>query len=107
MLNPKQKLFCEYYCGEGKCNIKKSALLAGYSETYAGHRAAECLMKNPEVLAYIKELTADSTNERIAEIDNVMQFWTNIMLDEEQATRDRLRASELLAKVKGAFNNEW
>ena len=63
-------------------------------------------MKDPEILDYIKELTVDETNARIASIDKIQEFWTNIMNDEEQATKDRLRASEMLAKVKGMFNVE-
>ena len=105
MLSCKKKKFCEYYCGEGNGNIAQSAILAGYSSTYASKRACE-FMKDPEILDYIKELTVDETNARIASIDKIQEFWTNIMNDEEQATKDRLRASEMLAKVKGMFNVE-
>lgn len=42
-------------------------------------------------------------NKNIAELEDIYEFWTNIFNDNFEETKDRLKASELLAKSKGAF----
>jgi phage terminase small subunit len=40
---------------------------------------------------------------RVAAMEEVNAFWTQIMRDKEQATKDRLKASELRARAAGGF----
>ena len=56
---------------------------------------------------YIEELRHKDVPKRIATVDDIKAFFTEIMNDTEQATKDRIRAAELLAKTAGAFNNDW
>ena len=40
---------------------------------------------------------------RIADMEEINAFWTNVMRDKGEETKDRLKASELRAKAAGAF----
>lgn len=104
-MNERQKRFCQYYVGECVGNVVQSALKAGYSNSYANHMAYK-LLENVEVKNYIKELSKDGESKRIATAEDVQAFWTDILNNPEEQTKNRLRASELLAKVQGLFN-DW
>ena len=104
-MNERQKRFCQYYVGECVGNVVQSALKAGYSNNYANHRAYQ-LLENVEIKNYIKELSRDSESKRIATAEDIQAFWTDILNNPEEQTKNRLRASELLAKVQGLFN-DW
>ena len=104
-MNERQKRFCEFYVGECVGNVVQSALKAGYSDNYANHMAYK-LLENVEVKNYIKELSKDGESKRIATAEDVQAFWTDILNNPEEQTKNRLRASELLAKVQGLFN-DW
>ena len=104
-MNERQKRFCELYIGECVGNVVQSALKAGYSNSYANHMAYK-LLENVEVKNYIKELSKDGESKRIATAEDVQEFWTDILNNPEEQTKNRLRASELLAKVQGLFN-DW
>lgn len=104
-LNPRQKLFCEYYCGECLGNAEKAAIKAGYSVAYARGNASKLVAKSG-IQAYIRELSAQTESENIATITDVKAFWTNVMNDEDEIMKNRLKASELLAKAGGMFNAE-
>ena len=59
-----------------------------------------------EIKNYIKELSKSNEKKRIATAEDVQAFWTDILNNPEEQTKNRLRASELLAKVQGLFN-DW
>ena len=109
-LNQRQKLFCEYYVGECKGNAADAMIKAGYSEKFAKNNTGK-LLNNVKICEYItnlnNEVTKNNTNSHIATIEEIHAFWTEIFNDVTVSTRDRLKASELLAKCKGAFNNDW
>ena len=105
-MNERQKRFCEFYVGECVGNVVQSALKAGYSDNYANHRAYQ-LLENVEIKNYIKELSKSDEKKRIATAEDVQAFWSSIMNDDNQQMKARIRASELLAKVHGLFNNDW
>lgn len=105
-MTPKQKLFCEYYCGEHFGNAYQAAIAAGYAPKYAKN-AAQQIVGNRGVKKYIDELRHKETKKRIATVDEIKAFFTEIMNDPEKATKDRIRAAELLAKTAGAFRDDW
>lgn len=105
-MTPKQKLFCEYYCGKHFGNALQAAIEAGYSREYAKAKAHK-LLRKPEISEYIEQLIKPVRKKRIATVDEIKAFFTDIMEDTEQATKDRIRAAELLAKTAGAFRDDW
>src|SRR4051812_29788579 len=101
-LNIKQKRFADYYIETG--NATASYLRAGYeAEANSAEVNASRLLRNARVLAYIKERNAQLDVEFIVDITETKRFWTEIMRDENADMKDRLRASEFIAKTNGAF----
>lgn len=98
----RRRKFCELYVESG--NAKQSYIRAGYS---AKGRTAEVnssrMLRKTEVHQYIKELNAKLETNSFADINQIKQFWTGVMFNEDLELRDRLRASEYLAKTCGAF----
>ena len=72
-LNARQKSFCEFYVASG--NATESAIKAGYKEKYAGVNADK-LLKNTNISKYIKEITEEHTNNRIAKAEEILEFLT-------------------------------
>ena len=101
-LTPKQQKFADYYLETG--NATESAKKAGYSEKTAYSIGNENLSK-PEVKSYIDERLNQIKSDRIATIDEVMQFYTSIMRGEEKdqfgldaSLTDRIKAGQELVK---------
>lgn len=100
MLTPKQKKFCDYYIISG--NATESAVKAGYSKKNAYSMGHENLQK-PKLIEYIRKKELPNEENRIADMVEVQEFWTEIMRDEIVRMDERLRASELIARSNGAF----
>ncbi|CRK83425.1 terminase small subunit [Neobacillus massiliamazoniensis] len=101
-LNIKQKRFADFYIETG--NATESYLRAGYhAEGNAAEVNASRLLRNAKVLEYIKERNEQLDVEFIADITETKRFWTEIMRDEDADLKDRLKASEYIAKTNGAF----
>lgn len=101
-LTPKQKAFADYYiqCG----NAAEAARQAGYSERYAGQNADK-LRKNTNISAYIAERMGAQDKKRVADADEVMEFYTAVMRGEvkdqfglDSSLSDRLKAGTELMK---------
>lgn len=111
-IKPQLKLVATYYCGECAGNAEQSAIKAGYSPKYARGNGYKLVARKDvqEYIAYLRYLqNNDPTNPalHIATINEIQGFWSNVMNNKGYEIKDRLRASELLAKAQGAFNNDW
>lgn len=104
-MSEKKKAFCEYYCGECKGNAAQAALKAGYSKSHSYANAYKFL-EELDVQEYIKQLNNEVRSDRIASIEEIQEYWTAVMRDDEQRQADRMNASIQLGKCKGMFN-EW
>lgn len=101
-LTPKQQKWIDEYI---KCdNLTDATINAGYT------------CKNPRAMGYqnsIKfkelidkrrlEVSKQISDKGIADLEEIFTFWTNTFKSNNEDTRDRIKASELLAKAKGAF----
>lgn len=101
-LTPKQKTFADEYliCG----NITEAAKKAGYSEKTARVIGQENLQK-PAVLNYIAERQKEIDDSRIADVKEVMEFYSAVLrgevkdqFDMDAALSDRLAAGRELMK---------
>lgn len=102
----KQQLFCEYYLGECQGNAEQSAIKAGYSQNCARQTGYK-LLQNPKIKQYIEQKRAEISSNNIANIQEIQEFWTDIIRDIDEPMKNRIRASELLAKAKGMFSIDW
>lgn len=50
-----------------------------------------------------KEIRERISNENIAELSEIFEFWTTVFSNDNNKMADRIKASELLAKAKGGF----
>ena len=95
-LTYKQRLFVECYNG----NAAEAARKAGYSSPkQAGCR---CL-RNPKIAKAIQERTKREIAPEVLSRLERQIFWTRVVLDESLPLRERLKASELLARAQGDF----
>ena len=99
-LTPRQKKFCDEYmlCA----NATQAAIRAGYSEKYAGQNADK-ILKNTNVKEYLAYFQQKVEQKAIKSVEEVQQWWSSIIDNAEEGTKDRLKASELLVKSKGGF----
>jgi phage terminase small subunit len=97
-LTEKRRRFVDYFLGQAAGNATEAARLAGYAKPEPeGHR----LLKIAEVRQAVESHA--KTRARIKTRDERQEWWSKIMDDEDQPTKDRLRASELLAKSQADF----
>ncbi len=99
-MNQRRETFCEAYMVSG--NATQAAKDAGYSDKTA-YSTGQRLLKNVEVIQYISGRRDALQSERVAQLEEVREFWTDTMRSEEHKVTDRLKASELLGKTYGAF----
>lgn len=107
-LTPKQKAFADYYieCG----NATEAAKKAGYSEKTARQIGTENLAK-PSISAYIAERLVKQDKQRVADANEVLEFYTAVMRGEvkdqfglDSSLSDRLKAGSELMKRYAAAN---
>ena len=96
-LTPKQQAFADYYIASG--NAEEAARKAGYSAR--GNTTK--LLQNTTIQEYIRQRNKQLEGPRIATMEEVKRFWTETMLNESIEHRDRLKASEYIAKTNAAF----
>ena len=97
-LNRREQTIMNYMQNGG--NIKKAMIDAGYSETYADRNSKYLL---GIIGDEIKKEQENIRNDNIKSIEEVQQWWSEVMDDNEENTKNRLKASELLVKSKGGF----
>ena len=97
-LTHKQQAFIDNYSG----NATEAAKRSGYSEATA-YSAGQRLLKRPEITEAIRKREQERQAYNIATRERCFEFWTQIMENPDEQTRDRLKASELLAKAEGDF----
>lgn len=106
-IKPQLQLFAINYTGKCGGNTERSAIEAGYSKSYARGNAHK-LVARKDVQEYIAYLNSNKDYVHdILEMIDIQEFWTKCVRFEGYRMADRLRASELLAKSKGAFISEW
>lgn len=105
-LNARDKKFADEYIRTG--NVTQSAIKAGFAESTARDRAAEWLNPNsksvkPQIIEYISEMNKKIEKTKIADMKEIQEFWTDVFRNSDLEMKDRIKTSELLAKVQGAF----
>ncbi|MFT8319337.1 MAG: terminase small subunit [Bacillus sp. (in: firmicutes)] len=102
-MNEQQKRFADYYIQLG--NASEAYRKAGYkAKTVSSITTnANRLLTNADIVKYIEERNKLLTSDRIADMEEVKQFWTDTMRNDNNEMKDRLKASEYISKTNGAF----
>lgn len=100
-LSDKQRKWIDYY-KQGK-TAREAAELAGYNAN-GKHSFENIGSQNVKKLGqYIKEREELLDRENIASMNEINQFWTDVMHDTQADMQHRLKASELRARAAGGF----
>lgn len=99
-LTEKQQRFADFYIETG--NAAESAVRAGYSKKTARNIGSENLTK-PYISEYIQARNKELEDSRIADMREVKQFWTEMLRSNSVEPKDRLKASDFIAKTNGAY----
>jgi phage terminase small subunit len=91
----KQQRFIDAYAGDAKEAAKKAKISYGY--------ARQLLTKSNILEAVRNRQETEIRPKDIADRQERQAFWTKIMRDEKEETKDRLKASELLGKSEADF----
>ena len=97
-LTERQRRFVAAYDG----NATQAAVIAGYSERTAEWIGPQVL-RIPHVQAAIRERCEVERRHLVMSRVERQEMWTRISQDEAAPLRERLRASELLARSDGDF----
>lgn len=118
-LTPKQQAFCEHYIAS--LNASDAARKAGYRKPAV--QGYENLRK-PHIQNYIEKVLKTHSTRRIASAEEVLEYLTSVargeeteqaltvvggnavLIDREVATRDRLKAAELLGRRHTLFTDK-
>ena len=121
-LTEKQKRFADYYIELG--NATKATIKAGYSSKYANTNASK-LLQNTTIKSYIDERLSQLASERIVSAEEVLEFLSSVMRNEQKeevlrgvgmgeqakthievSAKDRVKAAELLGKRYALFTDK-
>jgi phage terminase small subunit len=98
-INDKQQQVILNYKANGG-NMKKAMIDAGYSETYAD-RNSKYLMGI--IGEQIKEQQDEIKNEKIKTVEEVQEWWSEIVGNPNEEKSHQIKCSELLVKSQGGF----
>ena len=99
-MTKKQQLFIQHYLCS--LNATEAAKRAGYSAKTAYSIGAE-LLKNPEIQKAIEQQSHERINKLIADRNERMQLLTAIIRSDDESTKDKIKAIELLSRLDGDF----
>lgn len=101
-LTGKQRRFVEAYCGEAGCNAVKAAKMAGYG---GDENSLRVIGSNNLTKVNIRKAIEEERRKHFdpATVEEVLQYFTNTMRDENLEPRDRTKAAENLAKTLAMF----
>jgi len=94
-LTPRQQKFIQCYRG----SASRAALEAGYAHRQEGDR----LMSNPVIVEAIRQRQELELQPLIMSRHEREVWLSNLILDESQSTKERLKALELLGRMNGDF----
>lgn len=98
-MTERQKRFCDEYLK--KLKIGEAAKAVGYTAS-AGYK----IIQRPEIKEYIKRQSAKISEEINTGTIHIYDTVKSIMEDQSASNKDRLKAAELLGRLKNAENQE-
>ncbi|MEX2395884.1 MAG: terminase small subunit [Balneolales bacterium] len=102
-LTEKQKRFADYYIETGNGSESYKRVYKSCKKDETARANSSRLLTNDNVREYIQERNTQLEDDRIADMKEVKRFWTDTLRTQENDYKDRLKASEYIAKTNGAF----
>lgn len=98
----KQQRFCEEYikCGNATQAYK---IAFGTKNEETARKNGSRLLTKADIQGILAQKNEEIANDAIADMQEVKEFWTSILRSKYAKTENRLKASEYIAKVNGAF----
>ncbi|MBQ1351160.1 MAG: terminase small subunit [Oscillospiraceae bacterium] len=100
-LTPKQQAWIDYY--KSGHNATEAARLAGYQPGSRRGFSAIGYQNAKRLQGYIADREKVLEAPRIAGMNEINAFWTEVLRNPDASIRDRLEASKLRAKAAGGF----
>lgn len=101
-LTEKQKLFVDLYIETGNATEAYKRVYKSKNDNTAAKEGFK-LLRNPKITPFIEQRNKQLESHRIADMEEVKRFWTSTLRDENLDRKDRLKASEYIAKTNAAF----
>ena len=99
-LNPRWQAFIDLYAGDAQAAAKA----AGYKDGPGNCKRVGCLLlRKPEVMEAILARDRVRNSDLISRREARQEWWSKVMKDDKAELRDRVKASELLARSCGDF----
>lgn len=102
-LTQQQQRFADEYIISGNATEAYKKAYKNVTKDETASAASSRLLRNVKVADYIRERNLSIQSDKIADMEEVKEFWTNTLRDEENDYKDRLKASEFIARTNGAF----
>ena len=102
-LTVQERIFCDEYLVTGNAKASYFKAFKTCKKDSTAESNSTKLLQREHVKRYIEAKNDRLSNSKIATIDQVKEFWTNVLLDKNETMQNRLRASEFLAKTYGQF----
>jgi phage terminase small subunit len=99
-MTPKQKRFVREYLTD--FNATQAAIRAGYSPRGASVQGAR-LLANAKVQAEVEQLSKCKDDELGLSNDRILHKLAQIAFSDDKATKDTLRALDILCKTRGMY----
>lgn len=100
-LTEKQKRFADYYIESGNATDAYQRAYGCKRQTADANGTR--MLGNARVLQYIEKRNKQLDNNRIATMQEVKEFWSTVLRSDNVEMKDRLKASEYIAKTNAAF----
>lgn len=117
-LGGKRGKFIDEYAKRGFKDAEEAAKVAGYKDTGNTYGIVKKILDDPDVAEEIQRLkeemereeneyrTLERANPNAAYKQKVIKLWVEVMEDDNQSMETRLKASDKVAKVIGAFDKD-
>lgn len=102
-MTEKQKIFCEEYLIDLNATRAYKAAYPNVKNDNTAAAAAARLLRIVNIQEYIDTRLQEKTDALVAKQDEVLQYLTEVIRNEEEDTKNRLKAAELLGKRYAIF----
>lgn len=99
-MNARKERFCLEYAASG--NATQAAIAAGYSPKTARSQGQR-LLTNADIKSRLEELQQATRREKIADIDAIQTFWTDVLRDTNAKTGGSSQGVGAVGPEPGGF----